>query len=347
MNKNVNVFIAVLLCALLCGGVVWLRMASEEKLGWNIQDTYSASPAYSSGASYSDATFVGPSSGGMMSVTSSRRSMRTRATSSYAGAYSSAATQPLTSNLSPLTSNLSPLTSSAGLYTTSSQTFKSFGGGNNAGVSMSGGSLVTTNNYAQTSSAVSISSPIGYTSLSRNMANPQEVLANGLSPEAVIASSMAMPTNGQLFGSYYTNDFTSSIDSYNPGSYTGLGYSGINNRQNLGEGMGSTYNDWLRWFDQVGWSYGTDTGGGNYTFDNEQAEAAYLAWVSSRSPELPVPSYPEWLSWLMSQTSHTGDGKTYSFVPVGNFLPLLFLALLYFVFISLKPLKAARTLNKE
>ena len=340
MNKNVNVFIAVLLCALLCGGVMWLRMASEEKLGWNIQDTYSASPAYSSGASYSDATFVGPSSGGMMSVTSSRRSMRTRATSSYAGAYSSVATQPLASNLSPLTS-------SAGLYTTSSQTFKSFGGGNNAAVSMSGGSLVVTNNYAQTSSAVSISSPIGYTSLSRNMANPQDALANGLSPEAVIASSMAMPTNGQLFGSYYTNDFSSSIDSYNPGSYTGLGYSSINNRQNLGEGMGSTYDDWLRWFDQVGWSYGTDTGGGNYTFDNEQAEAAYLAWVSSRSPELPVPSYPEWLSWLMSQTSHTGDGKTYSFVPVGNFLPLLFLALLYFVFISLKPLKAARTLNKE
>ena len=233
------------------------------------------------------------------------------------------------------------------MYTTSSQTFKSFGGGNNAGVSMSGGSLVATNNYAQTSSAVSISSPIGYTSLARNMANPQDALANGLSSEAVIASSMAMSTNGQLFGSYYTNDFSSSIDSYNPGSYGGIGYSSINNRQNLGEGMGSTYDDWLRWFDQVGWSYGTDTGGGNYTFDNEQAEAAYLAWVSSRSPELPVPSYPEWLSWLMSQTSHTGDGKTYSFVPVGNFLPLLFLALLYFVFISLKPLKAARTLNKE
>ena len=344
MNKNVNVFIAVLLCALLCGGVMWLRMASEEKLGWNVQDTYDTSSAYSSGASYADATFVGPSSGGMMSVTSSRRSMRTRATSSYAGAYSSAATQPLTSNLSPLTSSAP---AAGGLYTTSSQTFKSFGGGNNAGVSMSGGSLVTTNNYAQTSSAVSISSPIGYTSLSRNMANPQEVLANGLSPEAVIASSMAMPTNGQLFGSYYTNDFSSSIDSYNPSSYSGIGYSSIGNRQNAPGTNGSTYDDWLRWFDQVGWSYGTDTGGGNYTFDNEQAEAAYLAWVSSRSPELPVPSYPEWLSWLMSQTSHTGDGKTYSFVPVGNFLPLLFLALLYFVFISLKPLKAARTLNKE
>ena len=190
MNKNVNVFIAVLLCALLCGGVMWLRMASEEKLGLNIQDTYDTSSAYSSGASYADATFVGPSSGGMMSVTSSRRSLRARAASSYA---SSAATQPLTSHLSPLTS--SP--TGGGLYATSSQTFKSFGGGNNAGVSMSGGSLVATNNYAQTSSAVSISSPISYTSLSRNnSANFQDALANGLSPEAVIASSMAMPTNG-------------------------------------------------------------------------------------------------------------------------------------------------------
>ena len=108
MNKNVNVFIAVVLCALMCGGLMWFRTAGEEKLGWNIQDTYSASPAYSSGSSYSDATFVGLSSGGVMSMTSAR-SLRTRmAASSYAGAYSSVVTQPLTSHLSPLTSHLSP-----------------------------------------------------------------------------------------------------------------------------------------------------------------------------------------------------------------------------------------------
>ena len=111
MNKNVNVFIAVVLCALMCGGLMWLRTAGEEKLGWNIQDTYSASPAYSSGSSYSDATFVGLSSGGVMSMTSAR-SLRTRmAASSYASAYSGVATQPLASHLSPLTSHLSPLTS--------------------------------------------------------------------------------------------------------------------------------------------------------------------------------------------------------------------------------------------
>ena len=324
MNKNVNVFIAVLLCALLCGGVIWLRMASEEKLGWNIQDTYSASPAYSSGASYSDATFVGPSSGGMMSVTSSRRSMRTRATSSYAGAYSSAATQPLTSHLSPLTS-------SAGLYTTSSQTFKSFGGGNNAGVSMSGGSLVTTNNYAQTSSAVSISSPIGYTSLSRNMANPQEVLANGLSPEVVIASSMAMPTNGQLFGSYYTNDFTSSIDSYNPGSYNGIGYSGISGRQNAG--IVDSWEEWLADWLAANGNGTTPDLNGNGRLDDEELDQ-FMAYIESL-----------WNSGMgiMPNEDDIKDFLVWK-VPVGDVLPLLMLILCYISFVFLKSVK---TSNKE
>ena len=350
MNKNVNVFIAVLLCALLCGGVIWLRRASEEKLGWNIQDTYSASPSYSSGASYSDATFVGPSSGGMMSVTSSRRSMRTRVASSYsyAGAYSSVATQPLTSHLSPLTSP-------AGLYTTSSQTFKSFGGGNNAGVSMSGGSLVATNNYAQNSSAVSISSPIGYTSLSRNMANPQDAWANGLSPEAVIASSMAMPTNGQLFGSYYTNDFSSSIDSYNPGSYGGIGYSSIGNRQNaVGNPGGNPYTSWLMWLEEYMSKSGQE--GTAFDFDYDDVWNAYVQWYSdtygvaygSGTGPAPQITWEMWLQYFMSNGgSHDYNGKTYNFVPVGDFLSLLFLALLYFIFISLKSMKPLKVLNKE
>ena len=347
MNKNVNVFIAVVLCALMCGGLMWFRTAGEEKLGWNIQDTYSASPAYSSGSSYSDATFVGPSSGGVMSMTPAR-SLRTRmATSSYAGAYSSVATQPLTSHLSPLTFHLSPLTSSApagdGLYTTSSQTFKSFGGGNNAGVSMSGGSLVATNNYAQNSSAVSISSPISYTFLSRNnSANFQDALANGFSPEAVIASSMAMPTNGQLFGSYYTNDFSSSIDSYNPGSYGGIGYSSIGNRQNaVGNPGGNPYTSWLMWLEE----YMSGQKGTAFDFDYDDVWNAYVQWYSdtygvaygSGTGPAPQITWEMWLQYFMSNGgSHDYNGKTYNFVPVGDFLSLLFLALLYFIFISLK-----------
>ena len=47
MKKNVNVFIAVLLVAVLCGGVIWLQTADEEKLGWNIHDSYGDTPSYS------------------------------------------------------------------------------------------------------------------------------------------------------------------------------------------------------------------------------------------------------------------------------------------------------------
>ena len=352
MNRNVNVFIAVVLCMGLCGGLIWLHTANDGKLGWNVQDTYDASSAYSSGSSYSDATFVGPSSGGMISVTSSRRSLRTRAASSYAGAYSSAATQPLTSHLSPLTSNLSPLTSSpatagGAMYTTSSQTFKSFGGGNNAGVSMSGGSLVTNNNYAQSSSAVSISSPISYTSLSRNnSANFQDALANGLSPEAVIASSMAMPTNGQLFGSYYTNDFGSSIDSYNPGSYSGFGYSGIRDRQNLGPG--AVEDTWLIWLWQHINQFGTQ-GEDGYYYDQNQLYNAWVAFCSSWNETMgKKPSWDEWLAWFMgnggSHTLDNGDGTFNAhFVPVGNMLSLLIFVLMYVAFLSFRFLKT----NKE
>ena len=350
MNKNVNVFIAVLLCALLCGGVIWLRMASEEKLGWNIQDTYSASPAYSSGASYSDATFVGPSLGGMMSVTSSRRSMRTRVASSYAGAYSSVATQPLTSHLSPLTSSAP---AAGGLYTTSSQTFKSFGGGNNAGVSMSGGSLVATNNYAQNSSAVSISSPIGYTSLSRNMANPQDALANGLSPEAVIASSMAMPTNGQLFGSYYTNDFSSSIDSYNPGSYSGIGYSSIGNRQNA---PGTNGYDWWRQWIINHLNIGA-LDGDIYLFDGDAVWEAYVAWFKSayngKHPDEYTGAdvaitFEQWVSWFTSNGgTHTWNDKTFMFAPVGNILPLFAIIFVYLLIIVLRQYKLSYKSKSE
>ena len=341
MNKNVNVFIAVLLCALLCGGVMWLRMASEEKLGWNIQDTYDASPAYSSGSSYADATFVGPSSGGMMSVTSSRRSLRARAASSYA---SSAATQPLTSHLSPLTSHLSPLTShlspltssapaAGGLYTTSSQTFKSFGGGNNAGVSMSGGSLVATNNYAQTSSAVSISSPISYTSLSRNnSANFQEALANGLSPEAVIASSMAMPTNGSLFGSYYTNDFTSSVDAYNPGSYNGIGYSGIG-RQNNAINFDTWILNWLK--DHLN---ATPDANGQYWVSESDLYAAWLAFIETQGTSPGGMTWEQLLAWFgTSGNELSGGGYRYNLMPIGDpILPLGIIILLYIFFLFIK-----------
>ena len=107
MKRNVNVFIAVVLVAVLCGGIIWLRTANDEKLGWNIHDTYGEAPAYSNnGAAYTNATFAGPSAneGGVMTLSPSR-TMRHSAAPSYAGAYAvsyGVSSAPLTS--SPLSS---------------------------------------------------------------------------------------------------------------------------------------------------------------------------------------------------------------------------------------------------
>ena len=59
--------------------------------------------------------------------------------------------------------------------------------------------------------------------------------------------------------------------------------------------------------------------------------------------DIPDTSYAEWLKWLMSQTTHNGkNGNTYSFVPVGNILPLLLMALLYLIILFVNRNKTAQ-----
>ena len=341
MKRNVNVFIAVVLCAALCGGIVWLQTAGDEKLGWNIHDTYGEAPAYSNGAAYTNATFAGPSAseGGVMSLSPSRL-LRARSSYSYAGAYSSVATQPFAS---------SPLTSSApaggGLYATSSQTFNSYGGGGNGGAAMGGGAMSNgrSNSGLSTPSlggaGVGIS-PIAYSTARRgdmSSASGDDMAMMAAENQMASLASAANAGMGNSFYGYSVMDYSSTADY---GQYTGMfgggSRSNVRGRQNAGEE--STYANWLRWFDRVGWAYGT-ANGKNYSYDSTQAQNAYNAWVSTLSDNMPVPSYQEWLSWFMgSGGTHTSEntGNTYSFVPVGDILPLLLLALFYVLFMAIK-----------
>ena len=358
MKRNVNVFIAVVLVAVLCGGIVWLRTADDEKLGWNIHDNYGDAPAYSNnGAAYTNATFAGPSNDGGVMTLSSSRTMRHSAAPSYAGAYSGVATQPLAS--SPLTS--SPLTSAptgAGLYTTSSQTFHSYGGGGNGGAAMGGAmsngrsNSGASNPSLQGGAGVGSISPIAYSTARRSdmTIGAGENLAQMAAENPVMAMTNAANagmSNG-FYGGYTAMDYSGSA---NYGQYTGMfgggGRMGVRGRQNAGENMESTYANWLRWFDQVGWSYGT-ANGNNYSYDSTQAQNAYNAWVASLSESMPVPSYEVWLSWFMGNGgTHTSEssGNTYSFVPVGGILPLLLIALLYVLFVAVKS-KSLKSLLK-
>ena len=136
MSKNVNVFIGVLLCAVLCGTFVWLSSSGDES-SWSPNDIYNEVQGTGSVGGYAttSATFSGSSNDGGVSLPMSSSSMRARTSYKYAGAHSGAATMPLTSNLSPLTYGAA---SGAGLYTTSSAEIKSFGGGGNGGAAMGG-----------------------------------------------------------------------------------------------------------------------------------------------------------------------------------------------------------------
>ena len=141
MSKNVNVFIGVLLCAVLCGTFVWLSSSGDES-SWSPNDIYNEVQGTGSVGGYAttSATFSGSSNDGGVALPMSSSSMRARTSYKHAGAHSGAATMPLTSNLSPLTYGAA---SGAGLHLTSNAEIKSFGGGGNGGAAIynNGGTL--------------------------------------------------------------------------------------------------------------------------------------------------------------------------------------------------------------
>ena len=304
MKRNVNVFIAVVLVAVLCGGIIWLRTANDEKLGWNIHDTYGEAPAYSNnGAAYTNATFAGPSNDGGVMTLSPSRTMRHSAASSYAGAYAIS----YGVNSMPLASNLSPLTyggagGGQGLYTTSSQTFNSYGGGGNGGAAMGGAMSNRQSNSGsfnpslQGGAGVGSISPIAYSTARRSdmTVAAGENLAQMAAENPVMAMSNAASVgmgNAVYAGMGYTT-----MGYYGSSSYGSP--AGIRGRRNT-PGMGDSWTGWLGngdfWGEGYeGWADGSDQvteellralyvrATGDTDFSNEEAWEAFLAWFNSQ-----------------------------------------------------------------
>ena len=303
MKRNVNVFIAVVLVAVLCGGIIWLRTADDEKLGWNIHDTYGEAPAYSNnGAAYTNATFAGPSNDGGVMTLSPSRTMRHSAASSYAGAY----TISYGVNSMPLTSNLSPLTyggagGGQGLYTTSSQTFHSYGGGGNGGAAMSYSQSPIAN--GRSNSGISTPSlqggagvgsifPLAYSTARRSdMTATGENLAQMAAENPVMAMTNAASSSmgtGMYGGIGYTT-----VDSYGSAMYGSP--AGIRGRRNVG-GIDDNY---LGWLSSGLWDYGTGSDGitieelralyvaatGDTDFSNQAEWEAFLAWFNMKQSD--------------------------------------------------------------
>ncbi len=354
MKKNVNVFIAVVLCAVLCGGIVWLQTANDEKLGWNIHDSYGEAPAYSNGAAYTNATFAGPANdGGAMALSS--RSLGRSGGVSHAGAYAvsyGVSSAPLTSNLSPITS----APAGGGLYETSGGTFNSYGGGGNGGAAMGGAmrGSSSSNSLIASSPITSISSPIAYSTARRGEMssawgdNPAQMLAE----DPAMAMANAANVGNGFYGIGSAVDYSGST---NYGQYTGMfggGRMGVRGRQNAPNSGGATssWQNWLLnvWLPSQNGAWGTQGEDGNWYITEDQLRAAYDAFMSGSgwTPGFDGPSFEDWLAWFNPYGYGDGLGlgdNLYFWVPVGDIVPLLLFALLYMLFVSLKSLKTERS----
>ena len=351
MKSNVNVFIGVVLCAVLCGTFVWLRSAGEEDT-WKPNEIYDQVHSSSYGASYTNATFSGsPQEGGLAVSMSSPSSMRARhATNFYAGAHTGIATMPLAS--SPLASSPMGAASGAGLYTTSSAELKSFGGGGNGGTAMGGaarGNSVSSASLQGGAGIGFVSSPIAYSTAHRgdisstSGTNPAMMAVEN---PVVAAMGVANAANG-IYGAYSVMDYSASGNYNQYTSMFGGGRMGIRGRQNGGPATNTS--GWLNWLVLNG--YGTQGADGIWGLDIYQLRQAYDDYVSNWNPTMggkQPPTWDEWLSWFMGSeddpygwTDDGGDTYTYyKYVPVGDATLLVLFALLYAVVLIIRRKKA-------
>ena len=324
--RSVLFGLVVLVC--LFGGLSLMSRMNEDQGGWRPADMYSTYGG-SQGVTYSSVTYGSASSAGSsVPVLSSSNSLfRHRGVSSYAPVSGFAYSQ------SPLAS--SPLTSSpqGGLYTTSSAEFRSFGGGNAGGVSMSGGAIKSSGSaMAAPSSALSVSMPAA------------PAFAYNRGALSSVAGDMAMASDQAYAGI---------------GNTTG-GMNRISGRKNSTPTLGDP---WWVWFDSWlsqdsdgngvpdnGSPYGSN---GNYTFDRYTLERAYNDFINSgiwNTGMSETPSFDEWLDWYLQAMSENGyythtNGHTYSWLPIGDIWPLVVMTLLYSSYVIFRRRKQKMAIN--
>ena len=335
MNKSLSVFLSVLLCIVLYVGVLLVRYTTDESDYWQSSQVYTSSaPAGAPSVSFGIGT-----NGDVLAVPmSSRRSSRERYLQPSWRLTGVANLQGLSrsANSTGMLSHPSLQGGDGGrLFThmSSSQTMKSFGGGNSsAGVSVSGG-VVSSNSQspiANTQLAVQGGGLNGITISSPNnliTSSPTSFLA--LSPNSLITSS-PLAANYQGLGNATIGDPR-----------------GISGRKNAGPSTNT--GGWLNWLVLNG--YGTQGADGIWGLDIYELRKAYEAYVSAWNPTMGgvrPPTWDEWLSWFMgSEDSPYGwtddGGDTYSYykyIPVGDATLLILFALLYAVVLIIRRKKA-------
>ena len=331
MKIKSNVLFGLIVVIFLVSGFSLLKRLTQDVDEWRPSDLYSTTnvsrrSTYSVVSSGASASY----SGAVPSVSSGVSSMfRHRGVSSYAPAYSapgSLANSQYPIGGTPSNSVASPM------YATSSAEFRSFGGGGNVGVvSMSGGSVKSSGSSVATASGLNVSMP-SIPGLAYNNGSTNYMLS--------VPSDIAMASTQSYAGIGHT---------------TGGGPRALGGRKGAAPGR-DPYDVWLEWIKRYGSSYGESVGEGVYNWDYEDAWDAFCAWFSMAYPGSTPDDYTgadaailweQWLSWFMSNNgTHTDSaGNIHNFLPIGDYIPLLLMAMVYVGYIAIRRREKIKTIK--
>ena len=182
MNKSLNVFLSVLLCFVLYAGVLTSLYTTDDSASQRYQTEYTSSIPTGIGAP-SVSFGVGARGNDLAVLMSSRPS---RGSVRHLSSHRLVTSSPNSLITSSPNSHITSSPNSLIIYTSSSQTMKSFGGGSNAaGVSMSGG-VVSTNNQSPIAN-----NQLSVFSLPSPMFASQQMLADA--PAMAMTEDMSAP----------------------------------------------------------------------------------------------------------------------------------------------------------
>jgi hypothetical protein len=350
-SNQVSVLVVLLLCLVMGGFLYVVDRSSDDEKGWSPSELYSELGARSyEGSSFSDVTFSGGASsdGVAVSMRNGSFSLRTRVRHASLPV---AAPQASSLSLSGSTS-----TSSSGSligHMTSSAEYHSFGGGHsgNMGSAMTGmtnsGNVAASFAYSSPSYGVANSGLSSYSPIT---------LSSGTDGTQIMSAEQALISTSSSASGLFCSALQNTYGTASYGDYVGISGgqpSGVRGRQNVGSGSSNNPNGWLAWLANYARGlYGyNDEGTNSYGFDYYQLQEAYAKWLAewmsdTGLTEDKAPSFDDFLNWFYENeftynwTDGTGDSATLHWVPLGNVLPLLILALLYCAYVAIRRRKS-------
>lgn len=307
------------LIALLCviSGVSVYKQLREVHDSWQPSDMYTGLKGMRS-RTYSSVSYGNGASSDAPVLSLGARSMSGH---SAAFSYAHAPAPPAISMGSTSSYGQSAVAGGNPVYATSNAEVRSFGGGGNGGgsVSMSGGVAKSSGSGAGSSVSLGVSTPSAPILAVNNNRNTNNQILPNVSGEVVANPAAAYAGIGNTTG----------------GASRGLG----------GRKNGGVEDSWLEWLAKYGTEYGTRTGdeenGYIYSFDYYDLYDAYMDYIENYWDDMwggnNKPTFEQWLSWFQGgDGSHGYRGDTYNWVPIGDYYPLLILAILYIGYIAIR-----------